>query len=303
MWRSQGPCSRAGRLALLLTILAANPVVAVAKSAAVQKKPSPAAGAQESKDPEAVRSELFELLRLSPKLTTVIAADPTLLADEAYVSRNNPELADFLRSHPEVVRNPEFYLFFPPLPGKGRPWQNLEAHAWPELQGFGGPPPVVAGMEKVIAFLVFVQILGALLWIFRIVLENNKWNRLSKMQNEFYSKLLDKCSTNEELLASFRTSAGKPLFDLAAIETRTASPVSRVFLPLQFGIVLTVAGAGFLSFLYSRAGDARLFLGLGTLVLMPGIGLIISAVVSYLLARHLGLLPRPANAHETRANE
>ena len=133
------------------------------------------------------------------------------------------------------------------------------------------------------------------------MLENNKWNKLSRMQNELYSKLLDKCSTNEELLASFRTSAGKPFFDLA-IEPRTASPLTSVFLPLQFGIVLTVAGGGFQGFLYSNARDSRLFLGLGTLVFALGIGLIISAVVSYLLARHLGLLPRPAKASETSAN-
>jgi hypothetical protein len=263
------------------------------------RQPDPAVSVQlglragSTTDIEAVREELFELLRLSPRLTTVIASDPSLLADEAYVSRNNPELADFLRSHPEVGRNPESYLFFPPnFPGEER---RLRL----DVPGYAGPRNDKS-RQGIVALLVFVLLLAALLWIFRIVLENNKWNMLSRMQNDLYSKLLDKCATNEELLASFRTSAGRPFFDLAAIdEPRTASALSRVFLLLQFGIVLTVAGGGFQGFLSSRAGDSRLFLGLGTLVLALGIGLIISAVVSYLLARHLGLLPRPAKAKDS----
>ena len=292
---------RIARLGILLTIFATSSMAAVAQSAPAQKKSLPGPVTQESKDLDTVRSELFELLWLTPKLTKAVGADPTLLADEASVSRNNPELAEFLRSHPEVLRNPEFYLFFPPnFPGEGG---IKVAAVWSELHGGSrGPARVGPDEEKILAFLVFVLILAALLWIFRIVLENGKWNKLSKMQNDLYSKMLDKCGTNEELLASFRSSAGKPFFDLAAIEPRSANPLNRVFLPLQLGIVLTLAGGGLLSFLYARAEDARLFLGLGTLVFMVGIGLIISAAASYFLARHLGLLPRRDKANGTNAS-
>ncbi|PYT79234.1 MAG: hypothetical protein DMG40_17120 [Acidobacteria bacterium] len=289
---------------LLLMIFAASSMMAVARSAPLQKKTSPAAVTQESKDIEAVRSELLELLRLSPKLTMAVSADPTLLADEAYVSRNNPELAEFLHSHPEVVRNPEFYLFFPnDFPGRGGR-QGFQATVWPELRGTERTPIEVLN-SQVIAFLVFVLILGALLWIFRIVLENKKWNKLHKMQTELFSKLLDRSSTNEELLASFRSSAGKPFFDWATIESRLGSPLSRVFLPLQFGIVLTLGGGGFLFLRHSGPPehDAWPFLVLGTFAFTLGIGFIISAGVSYLLARHLGMLPGSAKAHETGTSD
>jgi hypothetical protein len=308
--RSRQPWSKLPRGALLLTVFGLILMAALTQSASAQKKPLPAPATQESKDEniEAARSELLQLLRLSPKLSLAISADPTLLADEAYVSRNNPELAEFLHNHAEVVRNPEFYLFFPnQFPAKrGRP--RFEATVWPELQGFDGPPNGGWDTREIIPFLVFVLILAAFLWIFRIVLENIKWNKLSRMQNELYGKLLEKCSTNEELLASFRGSGGKPFFDLAAIEPPTSNPLARVFLLLQFGIVLTLAGGILLGFLYSRAGDpragdARFLLGLGTLVFALGIGLIISAVVSYLLARHLGLLPQRDKAKETGASE
>lgn len=177
----------------------------------------------------------------------------------------------------------------------------MQSNVWPELQGFDRPPVDFEARERIAVFLLFI---GASLWLVRIALENKKWNRLSKMQSDLYNKLLDKCSTNEELLAFFRDSAGKPFFDLAAIEPRTANPMSRVFLPLQFGIVLTLTGGGFLFLRHSGAPtehDAGILLGLGTLIFTLGFGLIISAAVSYFVARHLGLLPQPGKASETNA--
>lgn len=298
MRRGQRPWSQLTRATLLLAIFGFGSTVTVAQPAPAQKKSSSAPVTQASKDPEAVRSELVELLQLSPKLTAAVGADPSLLADEAYVSRNNPELAEFLRNHPEVVRNPEFYLFLPPavLGVGGRPIRGF--------QGFGSSANGGWDARDIVLFLVFVLILVALVWIFRLVLENVKWNRFSKMQNDLYSKLLDKCGTNEELLASFRIGSGKQVVDLSAIEPPTTSPLTRVFLPLQFGIVLTLAGGGFLALrpsLASTEHDARIFLGLGTLALTLGLGLMISAAASYLLARHLGLLPKPG-ANEPSEN-
>ena len=44
----------------------------------------------------AIQQQLLKLLKeLSPTLTTVVARDPSLLADKEYVSRNNPELAQY----------------------------------------------------------------------------------------------------------------------------------------------------------------------------------------------------------------
>ena len=63
------------------------------------------------KDVAATQIELIRLLRLSPTLTTVVSHDPSLLSDQEYVSRNNPQLAAFLAEHPEVARNPEYFLF------------------------------------------------------------------------------------------------------------------------------------------------------------------------------------------------
>ena len=260
---------------------------------------SPDESARQS-EVEGTREELFKFLRMSPKLTTVVARDPSLLSDESYVARNNPELAQFLRDHPEVVRNPEFYLFFPSDPRfrKERREQSLETAVWPE---FRSSDPLRV-MEPIVISLVIISILGVLLWAIRILVENSKWRKLSKIQSDIYNKLLDKCGTNEELLAYLRSGTGKPLFELASgLEARATNPMTRVFMPLQVGIVLTLAGAGFMYLRQSVPEGATPFLVLGTLIFTLGIGFIISSVVSFVLARHLGLLPQPAHAGATGA--
>ena len=79
------------------------------------------------------QTKLIELLRLSPTLTTVVARDPSLLSNQEYVTRNNPQLAAFLAAHPEVARNPEFYLFSHLKHDEGQPDEALERAVWPDV--------------------------------------------------------------------------------------------------------------------------------------------------------------------------
>ena len=53
---------------------------------------TPAMQAPSDSDVANTQEQLLKLLRLSPVLTTVVARDPSLLGDQAYVARNNPEL-------------------------------------------------------------------------------------------------------------------------------------------------------------------------------------------------------------------
>ena len=55
---------------------------------------------------QATQEQLLQLLRTSPTLTTVVARDPSLLSNQEYVSKNNPQLAQFLVQHPDIARNP-----------------------------------------------------------------------------------------------------------------------------------------------------------------------------------------------------
>lgn len=253
-------------------------------------------------DIRSTRDQFFQLLKMSPKLTTVVIRDPSLLSDQSYVGRNNPELAQFLESHPEVARNPDFYLFAN-VSGPNRE-RRLEREIWP---GIGGGEPSRMDPRDIWVFLVFLCILSSAIWLLRMLLENRRWSRVFRVQTETYNKLLDKFTTNEELINYVRSESGKHFLESASIpfgydlQRRPGSPLSRVLLPLQFGVVVSLVGLGFL-YLRNTFKDEPSLLILGVLTLMLGIGFIISAGFSWLVARHSGLLQQGAQLEHGSTN-
>src|ERR1700677_4955989 len=97
-------------IAALSAVLFVGTALAQPRPAAPPRAATPAT-ATSDKDVAAMQEELIRLLRLSPTLTTVVEHDPSLLANQEYVRKNNPQLAQYLESHPEIALNPEFYLF------------------------------------------------------------------------------------------------------------------------------------------------------------------------------------------------
>ena len=265
-----------------------------------QTKPATAnpAPQQSAEDVSATREQVIEMLRLNPKSAAIFAHDPSLLGDPQYVARNNPQLAAFLQSHPEVARNPEFYLFANVPPGRGPQAIRLEGEMWPEL-GAGRDWRADVFSNDVIPFVVFVIVLSALLWLVRTLLEHRRWNRTFNVQTEIYTKLLEKFANNEELMAYVQSEAGKRFLASATLpqvpEGRGTNPVSRVLTPLQIGAVMTLAGFGFL-YLHHDVGGSIPLLGLGTLAIALGFGFMISAGLAWVVARRLGIM-EPAGAH------
>jgi hypothetical protein len=137
-------------------------------------------------------------------------------------------------------------------------------------------------------------------------LENRRWGRIFKLQSEVHGRLIDKFSSNQELALYMATDAGKRFLEAAPIaaglepEQRVPNAVARVLTPLQIGIVLVLLGAGLLFLRHAEPEMEIPMLVFGTVALMPGLGFIISAGVTWVLAARLGLMPEnPAN--ETRA--
>src|SRR5438105_10346262 len=76
-------------------------------AAAVQ---SPTILTVEQPDAQRTRDELSQLLdHYPPTLRGVLALDPSLLTDQSYLAPY-PALVSFLHAHPEIARNPSFYL-------------------------------------------------------------------------------------------------------------------------------------------------------------------------------------------------
>jgi hypothetical protein len=271
--------------------------VASSQSPAEVSKGAAANSVGTERDLAETREQLFSLLRMSPTLTEVVKRDPSLLSNQEYVTRNNPQLGRFLQDHPEVVRNPDFYLFANFSTRGGRPGERMERRTWMDDrrdQDFAS-----SQFERTVGpFLIFVTILGSLLWLIRVLLENRRWGRIFKMQTEVHGRLIERFGNNEELLTYMTTDAGKRFLEAAPIpidferDQRIPAALSRVLVPLQIGVVLTLLGAGLLSLRHSLPDVSASLLVFGIVILMPGIGFIISAGITWLLAARLGLTPR-----------
>lgn len=253
------------------------------------------------KDVWSTQTELIRLLRLSPTLTTVVEHDPSLLANQEYVAKNNPQLAAFLTQHPEVARNPDYFLFSHLQHDAGQPDEALERAVWPDVyrsQEQGTWNEFVHDLGPLLAFLGF---LAVLLWMVRIFVENRRWAKVFKLQSDVHGRLIDKFSTSQELAAYMETDAGKRFLEAAPIAVnldnsqRVPNAVARVLTPLQIGVVMALLGVGLLSLRHAGPDMDAPMLVLGTVVLMPGIGFILSAGLTWLLASRLGLMPPAEN--------
>lgn len=217
--------------------------------------------------------------------------DRSLLTRSDYLA-TYPALAAFLQQHPEVAHNPTYFLGDVPgiYRGNEQPADSrMEAvRAW---RSFAGLVPVVATV------FIITSTLGGLI---RTLIEHRRWQRAARMQMDLQTKLIDRFSGSEELLAYVQSPAGRGIAEVQA-RSMTApthavmdAPLGRIFWSLQAGIVLAAAGFGLLiagrRVTLEEMGQP--LAGIGILGLAVGIGFIVSAGVSYLIAQRLDLMPR-----------
>ncbi len=282
-------------------LLAGTHAAAQAKPARAQA-PAPVAATatpvQTERDVAGIQDQLIKLLRQSPTLTTVVARDPSLLSNQEYVAKNNPQLAAFLEAHREVARNPDYYLFTHLNREGGGPDEALERATWPEMyRGHHERTGWDELLNDIPPTLAVGAFLGAFLWLARLFVDNRRWTRTFNMQNQVHTKLIEKFSTSQELAAYMETEAGKRFLEAAPIpvnlgaDQRVPNAVARVLTPVQIGVVMVLLGIGFLLLRHAGQDMETPMLVLGTVVLMPGIGFIISAGITWVLATRMGLMP------------
>lgn len=278
-----------------LIVLAVAMVTPSVVQAQVQNQTPAVAVGESAQDLGATQQRLMQLLRVTPTLAEVVASDPSLLADQQYVAKTNPELATFLTQHPEIGRNPSFWLF-----SKLRSSQQKQYEVLQPKRGFvpardardGGFDRV---MNNVAPMIVMIVLLIALAWIIRTLAESRRWTKVFTLQSEVHSKLIDRFASNQELLGYMETDAGRRFLEAAPIVTEPDSRkmpnlVSRMMATLQVGLVLMLLGTG-LILLKDAVGDGgTTMLVLGVIALMPGIGLILSAGILWLLGKRLKLV-------------
>jgi hypothetical protein len=290
--------------AVVLILLFADSPLARAdqRPATPVEEPGPAAAPQtqllvtNEQDARETRNDFENLLkRLPPTVGRVMRLDPSLMRNATYLAPY-PTLATFLQTHPAVVQNPGYYL------------EHIEYEFWNPRQPEDARAQAVRTwremMQALSIMVVFSAVTLALLWIVKTVVEHRRWYRTSKVQTEVHTKLLDRFSSNEDLMAYMQTPSGRRFLESAPLPiegpTRTVgAPLSRILWSLQAGVVLATAAIGVL-FVSGRVLEeiAQPLFALGVLVLAIGVGFVVSAAASFLLSRRLGLLEGPAGSSE-----
>jgi hypothetical protein len=244
----------------------------------------------EQPDAQRVRDELSRLLEhYPPSLQSVLALDPSLLSNQSYLA-SYPALVSYLNAHPEIAHNPAFYVgrnFGRSLP-QDRATQAFEM--WRDV------------LNGLAIFAGFGMAIGLIVWLIRTLVDYRRWNRLTKVQTDVHTKLLDRFTANEDLLAYIQSPAGAKFLESSPITLDAAprsmgAPLGRILWSLQGGLVLVAAGIGF-QVVSARVSDeaSQPMHAFGVLGIALGLGFIISAIISFVISRRLGLIEPASRA-------
>ncbi len=255
--------------------------------------PGPVTVFPDTLDANATRERLQQILRqLPPAVGDVLQRDPSLLTDPDYLTPY-PVLVAFLAQHPEISRNPSYFL------GSFRYFERD-----PRARGEEMFAVVLGGFA---AALAIAAVLSVFVWVVRAFIEHRRWLRLSRVQAEVHTKVMDRLTSNEDLLAYIQTPAGRRFLESAPIAVEGAprthnAPVASILWSLQGGVVLIALGIGmwFLQTQDSVVPEvAQALYVIGVIAGALGAGFVVSALMAYVISTRMGLVsssPRPDHA-------
>ena len=281
--------------ALLAVVVLCGPSTAAAQQPGAPSATSRQENIRVTENAEDTRETLRRILDAYPRaVAEVLRRDPSLMARADYMA-SYPELAAFIAAHPDVPRNVEFYFA-----GYGSyPGRPLD----PEYEALGVLLGGLAG------FLGFSAMFGVLAWIVKAIINHRRWIKATQVQADVHSKLMDRMTTNEELLAYIQSPAGRRFLEATPVRPEPDSPVGTapvgpIIWSMMAGIVLATVGVGFRVASGTINEDVqRAFTVVGIILLALGIGFLLASVMAFALSSRLGLFPaRPApNTGSTNA--
>jgi heme/copper-type cytochrome/quinol oxidase subunit 3 len=256
-----------------------------AESAPAQAQAPPAVDERTARDTRERLREIFE--QYPPSVAQVLRLDPSLLTRPDYLSLY-PTLATYLAQHPEVAHNPVFFL--------GGPF-NGQQYSENRSQAANAVENIFIGFEVLLGVMTFILTLG---WLIKAAIEHRRWLRATKIQTDAHSKIVDRLSSNEDLLAYMQSptgqrfltaSLGVPSAADVAPPTMVGAPFNRILWSVQAGVVLAAAGFGLWIAKNGVIEEvAQPLQVISILAIALGIGFVASAFASYALSRQLGLV-------------
>jgi len=140
-------------------------------------------------------------------------------------------------------------------------------------------------------------------WIIYTIVNGLRTWHQQRMLSQFQTKLLDRIGSVNELGAFLNTEAGtRFLKQLTTVNEAGAGPHARILRAVQSGAVLATVGIGL--YLYgwltpTIPGDATNGINaVATILFGIGVGLLVSAALSYRLSKQMGLLADEQHRHE-----
>ncbi len=263
--------------------------------------PAPAAQVEPAKpfqlNADQTRRQLNSILRqYPPSLDDIFRMDPSLLTNRDYLAMY-PTLRDFLNEHPEIAHNPSYFV--------GEFHENNR-----ESDSYKMWRDVTEGISIITVALTIISLLA---WLIKTAVDYRRWLRISRIQEDVHSRLMDRLTTNEDLLAYIQTPAGQQFLQSTPIQTQIGppsigAPLGRILWSAQVGLVLAFGGLG-LYYAFSRLTPDRAtepFFVISILALSVGVGFIVSSAVAFAFSQRLGLLDnltRPPNPNKQASTQ
>jgi hypothetical protein len=285
--------------ALMTALLSGLPPVSAQTQTVQPPRPAEVAPRPiiEDQNAEQTRERLRDVLnQYPPSVGQVLRLDPSLLARADYLA-TYPALAAFLSQHPAVAHNPGYFLSMVRFQSSFNGIPDS-----PRSEGVRALKETFEGLFFLLGLCFVVGIIG---WILRSIIEYRAWLRASKVQTEAHTKVIDRLTTNEDVLAYTQSPVGQRFLSLAAMAPdfgsmrSVGSPVGRILWSVQIGLVLAFGGIG-LAIAKNNVIDeaAQGLYVVAVLAIALGIGFVLSSLVAYVLSQRLGLLePKPSSSN------
>jgi hypothetical protein len=151
-------------------------------------------------------------------------------------------------------------------------------------------------MVEMIPILLGLGFFGMIAWIVFVVVDGNRRKERLRVFTDFHSKLIDRMGSSGEFAAFLQSDGGKRFLESLSVEK--GHPANRIMAAVQTGLVLAALGIGFVlagewgvnAIAIRNEWEVNGFRIAGIIFTSTGVGFLLSAAASYVLAKSLGVL-------------